>query len=164
MGQIRLKQESRCAFHNDGDRVSGRHIEEGRQQSLPLLQATNTQGVIDGTDLQVSFSTGAADGNALGRRACARRGVRCHHRRRRRRSSRCSYRCCDRRRCRSPQAASLARPLLLAPWSLLGSYIKREIASGINSVLPLRTPFAIRGASNADLSRASPFIAVLSWQ
>jgi hypothetical protein len=48
----------------------------------------------------------------------------------------------------------LARPLLLAPWSLLGSYIKWEIALGINSVLPLTAAFAIRGASDANLSRA----------
>ena len=44
MGQLSLKQESRCAFQNDGDRHSGIHIqegyvEEGRQQSLPLTQS-----------------------------------------------------------------------------------------------------------------------------
>jgi hypothetical protein len=56
----------------------------------------------------------------------------------------------------------LAWPLLLAPWSLLGSYLQRQIASGINSVLPLVSPFANRGASDADLSRAPASIAALT--
>jgi len=65
-----------------------------------------------------------------------RRGFRCNHRRCGGRSPRCSRRRCHGCRDGEPPAAS-ARPLLLAPRSLLGPDIKRKITSGIEPILPL---------------------------
>ena len=59
-------------------------------------------------------------------RSGARRSARRNPRRRLRRPSRCRHRCGRRRdRRKPPQPAPLAKPLLLAPWSLLGAFVPR---------------------------------------
>jgi hypothetical protein len=47
MGQLSLKQESRCAFQNDGDRNSGIHIEEGYRRREAAVAAPHTDGKLE---------------------------------------------------------------------------------------------------------------------
>ena len=78
------------------------------------------------------------------RRGCARakfrgtrRSWRCHHRWSRRRQARCGGRRGNWRSCGKPSPAALAQPLLLAARQMLGPHLERQIAPGIQPILPL---------------------------
>lgn len=102
----------------------------------------NNIGSDDATDCRFALSCRTRVDDAVGRcpraeHSGARRSARRNPRRRLRRPSRCRHRCGGRRDRRKPsQPAPLAKPLLLAPWSLLGAFVPR-IASRTQPILPL---------------------------